>query len=118
MMKPHSSVVRLALSVCAGLVLHAGRLALAQDEDPNKEQRESLKPEIQTDLENLSGQLSDITSASSPDGLQRAIGTAGSMQSKVDKLEDIQGEDDAAKSIADHYPDYLENFLRASNALV
>ncbi len=117
-MKPQSSVGRLALLVCAGLVLHAGRLALAQDEDPNKEQRESLKREIHTDLENLSSQLSDIAGASSADGLQRAIGTAGSMQSKVDKLEDIQGEDDAATSIADHYPDYLENFLRATNALV
>jgi hypothetical protein len=117
-MRPQSSALRLALLVFAGLVLHTDRLALAQDEDPHKEQRESLKREIHTDLENLSSHISDVAGAGSADGLHRAIGTAGSMQSKVDKLEDIQGADDAAKAIAARYPDYLGSFLRASNALV
>ena len=115
-MKPQTIARSLAVLLCAGLSI-VGSQALA-DEESDRAERESLMPAIQSDLEEMAEQLSGIAGASSDDGIENAIGAARSLEQNVDKLERVKGDDSAASSIADRYPDYLEDFYEAANALL
>lgn len=116
-MKRKTMVRSLAVLLSAGLSLYAGRQALG-DEESDREEREALLPAIQSDLENVAKQLYGIADASSADGIGDAIGSARSMGEKVEKLERVKGDDSAASSIAERYPDDLESFYEAANALL
>jgi hypothetical protein len=116
-MKPQTVARSLAVLLCVSLLIHVDRQALG-DEDSDRAERESLMPAIQSDLENVSKQLNGIADASSDDGIKNAIGYARSMEQNVGKLERVKGNDSAASSIADRYPNYLKDFYEAANALL
>ncbi len=116
-MRRQTNACGLAILLGVSLSIHFGRLALA-DEDSDRAERESLIPAIQSDLENVSKQLDGIAGASSDDGIENAIRYARSMEQNVGKLDRVKGDDSAAGSIADRYPDYLEDFYAAANALL
>ena len=108
-MTPQTIARSLAVLLCVSLPIHVDRQALG-DEDSDRAERASLMPVIQSDLENVSKQLNGIAAASSDDGIKNAIGYARSMEQNVGKLERVKGNDSTASSIADRYPDYLEDF--------
>ncbi|MEQ1735424.1 MAG: hypothetical protein ABL886_03205 [Rhodoglobus sp.] len=103
---------RLAAAFALTLVCSPGR-ARADDES----ERKRYLLEIETTLGSASGKLSGFESDSDAGDLDAARNYVREVESLVDKLDDVKGDDSQAKDVASRYPRYISDWYEAAGYL-
>ena len=79
------------------------------DDDENAQKRSDLIGEIKQLVADLPGKI--------PGDLDGAIDNASEVKSKLSDLDGVKGDDSTAEDMVDHWGDYADNFIGATNLL-
>lgn len=103
----------LGAAFALALVCGSGRTSRADDESD----RRTYLHDIEARLQSAASELSGFESDSDAGDLDDARGYVREVESLVDKLDDVKGDDSQARDVASRYPRYVSDWYEAAGYL-